>query len=633
MRVRHLRVQNFRGIEDSEIHFKTHTLLVGGNNAGKSTICEALDLVLGTERLYRRPVVDEHDFYLGRYLDSEGTPVEIRIDVILTQLTPEERRRYGNRHLRLWDDEASEFIDEEEGGVDRSGDESVDWALPVCFIGRYDREEDDFVGDTFFCNPEPLIDADDAETLAELGAGLSRFSRPHKRLVGYVYLRALRTGSRALSLQRGSLLDTILQLGGDGSAEMWSDTLNKLGNLDPAVGEIPQLKEVREDLRGRLGRFVNMAPGNDSAAFFASDLTRQHLREVVRLFVATQPSNYPVPYTKQGTGSINLLVFALLTIIADLKGTQSVIFAMEEPEIALPPHTQRRVTRYVLSEMGQSIVTSHSAPVIEQFEPDSIVMLHRDGAKLIGTPIDSDKVKRKTYRTNKRQFAEAVLARGVLVVEGSTEAAVFPAVSTVLERVREGYTHLDFSGVSLFTTPGDGSVAKFGPIFKTLGKKTWGVCDKPNGPLPQDVLEDRAEFDEFWESEELGIEDVLVKGVPVETQRRFLEDVSTRGDYPTTNLPFDPAIDDLQVPTLVRKVLKARKGEAYAYAAVLIEHCETEAELPTELVDILIAIDAELRGELEVGFDTEAAVLATDTDDVSAEVAIETTAPEEPAET
>jgi putative ATP-dependent endonuclease of the OLD family len=41
-----------------------------------------------------------------------------------------------------------------------------------------------------------------------------------------------------------------------------------------------------------------------------------------------------------------LLVFALLTLIADRKGNESVIFAMEEPEIALPPHTQRRVARF-----------------------------------------------------------------------------------------------------------------------------------------------------------------------------------------------------------------------------------------------------------------------------------------------
>ena len=52
-----------------------------------------------------------------------------------------------------------------------------------------------------------------------------------------------------------------------------------------------------------------------------------------------------MPFGRLGTGSINLLVFALLTFIAELKDKQSVIFAMEEPEIALPPHQQRRVAR------------------------------------------------------------------------------------------------------------------------------------------------------------------------------------------------------------------------------------------------------------------------------------------------
>lgn len=616
MRVRYLRIRNFRGIADGEVHFQAHTLLVGGNNTGKSTVCEAIDLVLGTERLYRRPVVDEHDFYLGKYVDSEGNPVEIRIDLVLTGLSGEERRRFGDQHLRLWDDAEGAFIDDEVGGAERAEDETVEWGLPVCFIGRYDREEDDFVGETFFCHPEPVADDLDADEFAALGAGMAGFHRSHKRLAGYVYLRALRTGSRALSLQRGSLLDTILRLSGDGSAEMWQDTLTRLSTLDPAVGDIPQLKEVRETLRVRLGQFVNMAPGDNSAAFFASDLTRQHLREVVRLFVATQPSDHLVPYIKQGTGSINLLVFALLTIIADLKGTQSVIFAMEEPEIALPPHTQRRVTRYVLKEMGQSIVTSHSGPVIEQFEPEDIVMLHREGSRLIGAPIDTKKVKRKTYLTNRRQFAEAILARGVLVVEGSTEAVVFPAVSSVLERVRAGYTHLDFSGVSLFACSGDGDVDRFGPIFKALGKKTYGTSDKPNTAPSADVLLNRAEFDHFWESPESGIEHVLVKGVPVGALRKFLVAVSARADYPTKH-SYDPAIDDADVLALTFKVLKARKGEAYAYAAVLIEQCESEAELPSELVKVLATIDAELKMEPE----------ATDEGDISAGGATDGTEP------
>ena len=133
-------------------------------------------------------------------------------------------------------------------------------------------------------------------------------------------------------LQRGSLLDSVLKLGGAGAVEMWRDTLARLQALDPAIGEIEQLKHIRSELRSRMGRFVNLAPGDDATAFFASDLTREHLREVVRLFIAAQPGQHLVPFGRLGTGSINLLVFALLTFIAELKDKQSVIFAMEKTE-------------------------------------------------------------------------------------------------------------------------------------------------------------------------------------------------------------------------------------------------------------------------------------------------------------
>ena len=178
-------------------------------------------------------------------------------------------------------------------------------------------------------------------------------------------------------------------------------------------------------------------------------MTREHLHEVVRLFIAAQPGTHLVPFGRLGTGSINLLVFALLTFLAELKDKQSVIFAMEEPEFALPPHTQRRVTKFVLSEMGQSIVTSHSPYVIEQFDPQQIVTLHRDESGLLtGQPIDGQDLEPKTFRTERRQFAEAILSRAVLVVEGSTEAAIFPAASTVMERSLgpDAYTQQHTSG-------------------------------------------------------------------------------------------------------------------------------------------------------------------------------------------
>jgi putative ATP-dependent endonuclease of OLD family len=213
-----------------------HTLLVGGNNVGKSTVCEALDLVLGPERLYRRPVIDEHDFHCGRYLGDDKEPIEVRIEAVLTDLPQEAELRF-HRHLRRWDGVTRDFADQGAVGPGDGDGAQKQWALPVVFIGRYDKAEDDFVGNTFFDHPIEPPEDDEAAELA-LGAGRKWFGREHKRLCGFVFLRTLRTGSRALSLQRGSLLDTVLRLGGAGLADMWQDTLERLQRLAPPIGDV-----------------------------------------------------------------------------------------------------------------------------------------------------------------------------------------------------------------------------------------------------------------------------------------------------------------------------------------------------------------------------------------------------------
>ena len=591
MRIQILDIKNFRGIASGHVVFRKHSLLVGGNNIGKSTVCEALELVLGPERIYHRPIIDEHDFYCGSYQRDDGSSLEIVIRVVLTDLNHKQQLRFC-QHLRRWDKGQLKFVDEEADGISHADGPNVDWALAVVFIGRYDPEEDDFIGDTFFDHPMDDPDSLNDEEKASLGQGRSIFTRAHKRDCGFIYLRALRTGSRALSLQRGSLLDTILRLGEQGSANMWPAALRSLKELDPAIGEKSQLGSIRAQLQERLGRFINLASEGDQTSFYASDLTRDNLREVVKLFVATWPSNYPVPFSRQGTGSVNLLVFALLTMIADLKEENSAIFVMEEPEIALPPHIQRRVVKYVLQEMGQSIVTSHSPYIIEQYEAENVVVLGRDDKSCFGgKPIDRSLIKQKNYRAQRRQFAESILSRAVFVVEGATEVVAINAASTALKRFHAGYSHIDLSGVSLFDAGGDQEVPKYGPIFKALGKPVFGMRDKPN-QTDQRGQDNIDAYDEFWESPELGVERILVDEVPESVLHGFLKEVKLRPDYPA-NCEYDASMVGEKLKTLAQKVLKARKGDSHGhgYAAILIEQCQSENELPRFIREALLYID------------------------------------------
>lgn len=105
MRIAQLSIKNFRGISEANLTLPGHVVLIGDNNSGKSSVIEAIDLVLGPDRINRTAAIDEHDFYAGRYLDGDGNPIPIEIEVTIVDLNPEQVRHFkGN--LEFWDEAA-----------------------------------------------------------------------------------------------------------------------------------------------------------------------------------------------------------------------------------------------------------------------------------------------------------------------------------------------------------------------------------------------------------------------------------------------------------------------------------------------------------------------------------------------
>ena len=156
-------------------------------------------------------------------------------------------------------------------------------------------------------------------------------------------------------------------------------------------------------------------------------------------------------------------------------------------------------------------------------------------------------------------------------------------------RVADSYMHFDLAGVSVFNAGADNAVARHGPIFSALGKLAFGFYDKPNTTFSQKSLDDLKSYTQVWESPEHGIEDVLTKQMPIAVVRRFLNEVKDRSDYPSVGA-FQPEASDVDVAALATRVLKARKGEAYGYAAMLIAQCQNAEELPATIREILETI-------------------------------------------
>ncbi|WP_298856830.1 AAA family ATPase [uncultured Aquimonas sp.] len=542
MQVARIHIENFRGVKDTTLDFTKHAVLLGDNNTGKTTVLEALDLALGPDRLNRTPPIDEHDFYHGRYAakskksaqgdHGEGGPQEpgaenggaaasedgaaveapaedpalqIRVDVTIIDLSEEQRNRFGD-YIEFWDNKEKKLYQETSPeGVDA---DTISPALRVTFIGEYDPEEDDFVGKTFYTLT--LVDGHTPQT----------FSKKDKQVCGFLYLRSIRTGSRALSLERGSLLDIILRLK-EVRPQMWEDAIGKISAFsvaeDPSLG----ISGVLQSINNALKKYVPKEWGIEPH-LKVSNLTRDHLRKVITAFIATGDGTHAAPFYRQGTGTINMLVLAMLSQIAEDK--QNVIFAMEEPETAIPPYAQKRIIHEVRKLASQTLFTSHSPYVLEEFSLDETVILSRDttGALKQSRVWLPQSVKLKRYRQEFRtRFCEGLLARRILVAEGATEASTFPVACRRLAELDPAkYASLEALGVCVVDAGGEGSIPDMAKLYKEIGKRTFALCDLQDAAAQAQI---QAQVEHMYMHNEKGIENLILKNTPQAAMERFCD--------------------------------------------------------------------------------------------------------------
>ncbi|MEZ4927913.1 MAG: AAA family ATPase [Saprospiraceae bacterium] len=577
MKIIRIIIQNFRGIKDAVLHFEGHTVLVGDNNVGKSTIFEAINLVLGPDRISSPNPINEHDFYASSYIDNDGNLKKIYIEVVIGNLS-EEQKRYFKSNLEYWDNNAKVIINEPP--IEAIESDDVEETLRVCFEGSYNIEDDDFEGRTYYCSP---VETEDGSKI--------QFWKNDKRKCGFLYLRALRTGSRALSMESGSLLDIILRLK-EVRPKIWEDVITQLSGVSVANDPDLGVSGILTSLQKAIKEFIPLEWGANPH-LRVSNLTREHLRKTLTVFMATGVKNgedaHFAPYTSLGTGTINMLVLALLSMIADEKNT--VIFAMEEPETAIPPYTQKRIIDTVRKKSSQAFFTTHSPFVLEEFEPENILVLKRDnGGNLSGVPFSfPDIIKPKAFSLEfRKRFAEALLARRVLIAEGKTETLAYPIAAKRLSQLsHEVYQSLDSLGIAVFNAETDSQVEASADLFKRLGKRVYAVFDNQEDKKVSERI--KAVTDIAFESPYKGFEDLLLNETQESALRRFVSTSIAQGNWPQhlyNRIPTEASpLED--VKTSLKELFKWAKGRG---DVKLLLWESTLEEMPETIKDVILKL-------------------------------------------
>jgi putative ATP-dependent endonuclease of OLD family len=328
--------------------------------------------------------------------------------------------------------------------------------------------------------------------------------------------------------------------------QMWEKTIGELAThdvaSDPELGVSGVLESIENALKKYVPREWGMAPH-----LKVSNLTRDHLRRAITAFVATGEGNHAAPFYRQGTGTINLLVLAMLSQIAEDK--QNVVFAMEEPETAIPPYAQKRIVHEVRKLSAQSLFTSHSPYVMEEFSLQETLILSRDADGFLSQASVQlpDSVKHKRYRQEFRtRFCEALLSRRVLIAEGTTEvAAVTAAAKRLSELDPASYSSLEALGICTLDAGGDSQIADLGRLYKQLGKQVFGLCDRQESGSEAKM---RAELDELFMHQEHGFEKLVLNNTSQNAIERFVDELEWPPDLidkygdPKTN-PVDALFD------------------------------------------------------------------------------------------
>ncbi len=422
MRVVRLDIEGFRGIRRGTVHLDGFTVLIGPNNCGKTTLIEALALLFGRDRLVR--TLTEHDFF-----GSDPKPVDrIRIIATISRFSSNDPSRNADwfrsgRAVEKWFDPASGELHPEPSNPDYL------LACQIAVCARFDQASLEAESVRYFYD-SGIEDPFDDESVTRLPSSLVRD-------IGFFLVPASRSWDRMMSFGSELFRRTVAQVGGQPSAAVLLER-DRLRTPDSPLDEDTDLKslisEVNRDIVRIFGRKVALKLRLTSTDSYGV------LDSVVPHF--TELDGHQIPARRQGSGLIALQSLVLLMCIGNVRKANGENFFMvvEEPELHVPPPTQRQLLQLMQQLATQTVITTHSPTVASMPDPHRITLLtKKDGilkaTRLLEKPLEErdTNFRRSLYLSDRTATLSAIMQPAVIVPEGKTEAVWLRLLSRVAD--------------------------------------------------------------------------------------------------------------------------------------------------------------------------------------------------------
>jgi len=399
-----VRIAGFRGISNLEISLPRVAVLIGKNNAGKTSVIKALQLALGD---YSRHLADE-DFYID---DEDNICSEIIIDV---SIVPVDSNEFSDEWIEVFGD-LRQF--------DASGDEFVA-IRTIC-------EKDDIKGG-YKITRFPLSEWQAFENWTDNSVKINKKITKRIESIPFVSIDAQRDIHQELR-EKTSYVGKVLS-----EIDFSSDDKDALEELIQELNESAVDKsEVLSELKTHLDSLSQSFEGQGQTDITPFPKKIRDLSKRFSIHFGDSASNsFSMEYHGMGTRSwASMLTVKAFLELSEKKHSEEEecffpIVAAEEPEAHLHPNAQRTLYRQLTEVNGQVIISSHSpylAALANQQDLRVISKSNGDGTLVnsLDKSLQPEEL-RKIHREVIHSKGELLFSSAIVLSEGETEAQALP---------------------------------------------------------------------------------------------------------------------------------------------------------------------------------------------------------------
>lgn len=407
-----LQVENFRGIRELKVSLDDTTFFIGENNTGKSSVLEAVWLLLRTKGGRARSF-QVSDLHLENQGSNPRTARPIRITLVFRERTAGE-----------WTEPIVQMLSDVLQ-VDPGGTQSV----RLRAVGTFDANEDRV--DTSF----DFVDVNGAALRAKGQAG---YVTEIRKLTPAFMLTALRDAEVEFD-PRGQFWEAFIRASRLDAADR-ATFETELGRLnDLIIDAHPDMSQIRAAI-DRVAEFVAVHQQDPARVeAIAPDVGAVLAR--TRVLLSTQ-SGARIALEQHGEGTKNLAVMLLFEaflqsrLAADFGPQASPLLTLEEPEAHLHPSAIRALGSALRTFAGQKLIASHAADLVASIPLESVRRMGRKNDQIC--VYKAERTEFSDSEWNKIQYHIALqrgrllFARCWLFVEGETEFLLLPAFASLL---------------------------------------------------------------------------------------------------------------------------------------------------------------------------------------------------------